>query len=350
MRVGILGAGYMAGIHIPAIRRSGGNRVVAITDTDPQRLEETAKRFGIKSSYTDFNLMLEEEIPDVVHVLTPPKTHAELAIRAMEGGAHVLIEKPMTCGVEDAEKIIAVSKRNSVNLCVNHNLLFDPLTVKAMELVRGGRIGKLVHVDVHYTFDLKKNLDPYTYNDSHTHWAYSLPGGPLQDLAPHPISLLLGFIGEPVKIWPVSKNKGIMPMGLPDELKVLVDAGDKTGFISMSFGTKPDDLIAIDIYGTEMTVNVNLSNMTFFIQKTKNVPKKISKNLDNLDRSAKLVTGTFTSTLKFLTGGIPAIKGAAPLIGRFYESLRNNEEPPVAGTNGKSVVAFISEIWGEPRA
>ena len=102
----------------------------------------------------NFEAMLRSRCVDVVHILTPPKTHAELAIRAMEAGCHVFVEKPMALTVEETDAMNAAAGRNRVKLCVGHSRVCAPLMLKARNLVESGKIGKVLHVDVSYNFDV----------------------------------------------------------------------------------------------------------------------------------------------------------------------------------------------------
>src|SRR5262245_28277633 len=125
MKVGIIGCGQIATIHIPYILAQPDARIVGLADASEGRARELAARFHISSVHSTLGDLLEAEHPDVVHILTPPQTHAGLAIEAMEAGCHVLVEKPMAASLKEAEAMEAVAQRHGVKLCVDHNHLFD---------------------------------------------------------------------------------------------------------------------------------------------------------------------------------------------------------------------------------
>jgi predicted dehydrogenase len=112
LRAAIIGAGAIASEHVRTIRaRPERVRLVAVTDVDPARLEDFRRLNSIPRSYPSAAALLEAERPDLVHICTPPGTHAALAIEAIEAGASVWCEKPL-CGslaeldaIEAAEKI-----------------------------------------------------------------------------------------------------------------------------------------------------------------------------------------------------------------------------------------------------
>src|SRR3546814_15234254 len=92
--------------------------------------------------------MREQSRPDSCQVLTPPASHAAIALAAMEHGCHVLVEKPMADSAADFEAMVAKAREKNVLLGVNHSELFDPTIRKALDPVEEGRIGKGLAVDI----------------------------------------------------------------------------------------------------------------------------------------------------------------------------------------------------------
>ena len=112
LRVGLIGSGFIAKQkHLPAWERLDAKaKVVAICDPRVPEAQELARLHSIPKVYGDFGEMLKAERLDAVDICSPPRTHAELAIRSLEAGAHALIEKPMAIGTAECDKIIAASK------------------------------------------------------------------------------------------------------------------------------------------------------------------------------------------------------------------------------------------------
>jgi predicted dehydrogenase len=261
----------------------------------------------------------------------------------MESGCHVLVEKPMALTLEEADAMVAAARKNSVKLCVDHNNLWEPLMMRARQLVEEGKAGKVLHVDVYYYFDIKRMHVHNANNSSKMNWIFNLPGGLLFDLLPHPVSILLHFLKGPVKIWAVAKHNGILADGLPDELRALFSTAHATGNLSVSMGIKPD-CITITIYGTEMTIHVNLSNMTLITRKNKAIPKKILRAVDNIDQAVQLLSCTFINGLKVLMGMMPTPDDVGAVIINFYKSIENGALPPVTGEEGRAVVEATQQI------
>src|SRR4030043_1004175 len=96
VRVGIAGCGLIAQWHhLPSLIKMRDAKLVAVCDKDIDLIDGVARRFNINRRYTDFNEMLTSEDLDMVDICTPPQTHADLSIRAIESGCNVLVEKPL---------------------------------------------------------------------------------------------------------------------------------------------------------------------------------------------------------------------------------------------------------------
>ena len=116
MKLGIVGCGLVAeGFHLPALNKIEDVEVVAVCDNDIKRVKKIAETFGIGKYYTNLTEMMKQEDLDIVDICTPPKLHAEMAIQAIEHGCHVLLEKPMTSSVSEADMILKALKKVKLN-------------------------------------------------------------------------------------------------------------------------------------------------------------------------------------------------------------------------------------------
>ncbi|MDV2495080.1 MAG: Gfo/Idh/MocA family oxidoreductase [bacterium] len=337
MRVGIIGCGVVSEGHIHHIRRITGVEIVGVCDTDKERAQEISHRFGIRHIYRDAVDMLKERVPDVVHILTPPDTHKELSIQAMEAGCHVLVEKPMALNVKEADEMIAASRHHRVTLGICHNHLFDPAVLEAKELVARGAIGRVIAVETFWM--------PYLAGNRYrtTQWIYELPGGIFHEVAPHPVYLLMEFLKTSRVVSALSKKTGSDLPTTSDELRVLFDGESGQGSLSISLCANPY-LVFLNIYGTDMSIRVDIINNTLVKFKRSGLGK-ISKALVNIDHSLQLLSKTITNTIGTLQGR--RTLGHGILIEKFYESLRKGTDPPVTGEDGRAAVAVLDQIWAK---
>src|SRR5512146_486825 len=107
LKVAIVGCGKIADGHIEEIQKMKETaRVVAVCDLERLMAEQIAVRYGISAPYDDLDELLARERPDVVHVTTPPASHLALAKKAIDAGAHVYVEKPLTPSFADSKRLV----------------------------------------------------------------------------------------------------------------------------------------------------------------------------------------------------------------------------------------------------
>src|SRR5207249_11756320 len=145
--VAVVGCGQIADAHLQEIRKIPSARVVAVCDRYPDLARQAAERFGVPGIYSDVARMLAESKPDVVHITTPPQSHAALACQALAAGAHVYVEKPFTVDAAEAAGVFKAARANGRLVCVGHDHLFDPCWEELRRRHASGALGKVVHVD-----------------------------------------------------------------------------------------------------------------------------------------------------------------------------------------------------------
>ncbi len=331
LRVGIVGCGKIAETHIPYVRKAGGD-IVAVADASPARGNDLADRFAIQRVYSSVSDLLEVEKPEVLHVLTPPHTHGEVAIEALEKGVHTLVEKPMALDGGEARAMSAAAARGRALLCIDHNRLFDPVVLRARELVESGDLGDLVAVESYQAGSASERP-----------WLQRMRGGALGDLLPHPLYLLLYFLGPVDDIHAVVLRAP--GQDSPEELRVLMQAGACSGLLTISSRARPG-VNTLRLCGTRMTLEVDLNNMTLIRRRDFAVPKPLAKTLPSLDVAATLTWQTVSNAINFVRGTVRYYPGMGELIRRFYAAVRRGEErPPVTPEEGLAVVEVTERIW-----
>lgn len=165
-----------------------------------------AERFHARRAYTDAAVMLAEARPDVVHVLTPPQSHVPLCRQAIEAGAHVICEKPITATYPELAALHAFAREHGRHLVEDHNYRFNP-TVLAMEsMVEQGGVGTVSDVEVRMQLDIRGEG---RFSDTHfPHPAHRLPCGIIHDFITHLCYLTLRFV-------PAARSADAPTAGLP---------------------------------------------------------------------------------------------------------------------------------------
>lgn len=339
VQVGIVGCGQVAQrFHIPSLLKIDNVKIVALCDKKEELARGVAKRFDINRYYADFSEMLKKEELDMVDICTPQKTHANLSIQAMEAGCHILVEKPMALSIEETDEMVSASKENQVKLCVVHNELFSPVTMKAKSMVSEGSIGDLLGIHIIYS---KRKDDDWILNREH--WCHKLPGGIFGDTLPHVIYLAAWFLGDlsPKEVYARKLSK--YDWMVADELTAVVEGKNGMGTITSSCNWHKSTLI-LQIFGTKMSLHVDPWN-SVLIRYGVGGQSRPSRGLKNLSRSFQQVVSTASATLNLVIGRHH--NGHYTLIRRFIASIQNAAEPPVTGDEGREVVRVLQKITGQ---
>jgi UDP-N-acetylglucosamine 3-dehydrogenase len=144
IKVAVIGCGAISKHrHIPEYGWNPQVELVAFCDPILERAEHYAKEYGGKA-YSSYEDMLKQVKVDAVSVCTPNYLHATVAIAAANAGAHVLVEKPMATTEEEGLAMIAAARNNGVMLMVGHNQRLMPPHVKAKEILKTGKLGKVL--------------------------------------------------------------------------------------------------------------------------------------------------------------------------------------------------------------
>ena len=148
LKIGIIGCGGIAGLHANAYKLNPNTSLVAFCDIIPGRAQEfaTKKKLPDARCYTDIKDMFANEQLDAVSVCTYNVTHAECAIYAMEHGAHVLLEKPMSVTLDEGVAMMRAEKKTGKILSHGFQPRYAPLTRQLCEVVRSGRLGDIYYI------------------------------------------------------------------------------------------------------------------------------------------------------------------------------------------------------------
>jgi predicted dehydrogenase len=143
-KLGLIGVGTIGKRHLQAISEVTEAEVVAIVDTDP--LAQSIATKNTASFFSSVSQMLKEIQPDGVIVCTPTEVHLEPALLSLEYNAHVLVEKPIAPSLEEAQQIVASSKRFDRRVLVGHHRRYSEQIQRTKRMMENGDLGQLVGV------------------------------------------------------------------------------------------------------------------------------------------------------------------------------------------------------------
>jgi predicted dehydrogenase len=142
LRIGVLGAGNWAKLaHVPGWQRDGRAHVVVVCDVDRERARDLAARFGVPEATDDWQAVVTRPDLDVVDVVTPSHTHTTLARAAIEGGKHVLCEKPVAYDFRQTRQLAELARRRGLKTKLGFTFRYSPGVRYARSLIDEGFTG-----------------------------------------------------------------------------------------------------------------------------------------------------------------------------------------------------------------
>src|SRR5918998_3356790 len=193
MRVGLVGAGFMGGVHLNAYASIPEVEVVGVADARVEAAVAGAKIVGARP-YASYEELVAAEDIEGVDVCVPTAFHRDLAVRAAGEGRHVILEKPIALTIEDAQEILEAFSGDGPRLFVGHVVRFFPEYVGIKEKIDAGELGTIGVVRTSRRSPLLLG-----WNDWYADWRIS--GGVLVDLVIHDFDFLRWTLGEVERVY-----------------------------------------------------------------------------------------------------------------------------------------------------
>ncbi len=195
IRAGILGGGFMARVHRTASRDAGGElRAVATSSASGGRI--AAHALGAERAEADSAALLDAADIDVVHICTPNATHADLALRALAAGKHVVCEKPLATTAADAKRLADAAAERGLVGAVPFVYRYHPMVREARARMQRGDVGALLTLDCSY-------LQDWMLLPSDDDWRVQAASGgasrAFADIGSHLCDLIEFVIGERIR-------------------------------------------------------------------------------------------------------------------------------------------------------
>jgi myo-inositol 2-dehydrogenase / D-chiro-inositol 1-dehydrogenase len=152
IQIGIIGCGRGSqALHLPILNRLPEFRVVALADLDQRLLQTVAGRFDIQNRYADWHEMLDAGNIEAIAVATPPASHFEMGMAALQAGMHLFMEKPLALSLEECDRLAQAASDAGTKAVVALNLRWHMLVLRARDLIRKGALGNLKSIRSVYT-------------------------------------------------------------------------------------------------------------------------------------------------------------------------------------------------------
>jgi predicted dehydrogenase/nucleoside-diphosphate-sugar epimerase len=276
-RIALIGAGFIATAHADALKAISGTALVGVVDPNTDRAAALARRIGSATAAASLAEMLDRQQVDAVHVLTPPNLHVDVTREALSRGVAVLLEKPMASEIEGAESLVAAaSAEGAPPLYINHNFIFHPAFMQLSDLVKSGRVGKLISLTCTFAMPLRQLSAGQLQ-----HWMFRRPANLLLEQAVHPLSQIMSLTGPVLRqnvLAGAAYDVG-SPSPIPRTLSISLSGQNCEAQVYLHFGSTfptwqitalcTDGLVKADMVGNRIVceqMSENLEPLDNFIQ------------------------------------------------------------------------------------
>ena len=292
-----------------------GRKIAAVCDIDPEKAKKHCERFGIDAKiYTDYLQMLEEEKPDVAHILTPHYLHAEMIVQVLQRNIHCLCEKPLYIKPEEYGMIDRAVKNSKAMLgvCFQHRYIANNQYVK-QRIEEEGFLGAAAFQAWH--------KDAAYYASGDWRGKYATEGGALLiNQAIHCIDQLIWLGGMPKRI---TANLATHTLGncieAEDTAELFFDYGD--GVVSQLYATNS----AVANFTGVMNVKTGSDNYEFHAKQLLKNNEFVVVNMESVDINGKSYWGI----------------GHYNLIKHYYECVETGEKFPVDHIEASKAVKIV---------
>lgn len=331
MKYALIGCGRIAVNHIKAVVENNID-MVAACDIKLEKIDQIVEKTKYNKDfkkYSDYKKMIDENLDlDFVSIATESGIHAEIALYCIENGINVIIEKPMAMSMEDANKIINLSKEKNVKVSVCHQNRFNIAVHKTRKAMDEGRFGKLSHGSIHVRWNRNKNY----YDQAPWRGKWESDGGCLMNQCIHGIDLLRWMLGEEVE-----EVYGVTKQQFHDYLEC-----EDIGMAVLKFKNGA-------VATVEGTVNVYPQNLeeTLYLfgeDGTVKIGGKSTNNIDVWNFKDEDADDQNNIGLKEETENVYG-NGHTSLFKDMIEAIQDDRDPYITAVDGKNALEIVLAIY-----
>jgi len=331
-KVAILGAGFVANVHMESYARFVPEaEVVAVFDTPIDRAKALAQKYGIPQCYDDLDKLLSESGAQVIDICIPNFLHHNACLKAAEANKHVIVEKPFALTLEQADEMIDACKKRGLLLMYAEQLCFAPKYERCRSLIEAGAVGK-----VYMLKQSEKHSGP------HSAWFYkkeTAGGGVLMDMGCHALAWFRWMNkNNPVKSVYADVKTVMHDTDCDDNTLTIVEfENGVTALAENSWARHGGMDDRIEIYGDKGVIYADLfkgnSALTF--------------SLDGYDYASEKAGDskgwTFTIFEEVFNQGYPHE------LQHFISCVREGKQPLVTGEDGRAVLEMIYAAYASAK-
>lgn len=340
MRCGFVGLGWATrGFHVPAARRVPAVTIVGGCDPSEEQRAIWQRETGSPAFETIADLF-EQAQPELVVVATPPDSHAELCLRALERGAHVFCEKPFVSTVAEADDVLAAAAAASRFVAVNHEFREKPIFRAVKEAIDSGAYGRLVFCQIWQLMDLAPWDEPVA-------WRAAMPNRTLFEGGVHLVDLLITLFGQLPEAVFARSSSGLDSDRDADAIHLVTFefSGGRLAQLTIDRlcrgGTRYVEIRADCERGSLRASHGGRALMQLGI-------KRAERPGIRFDFGARGLAWAERGLRRRTLARNPrddGVYGTAALLGKIVAAIESGEEPPSSGREARDVLAVIDAAY-----
>ncbi|MCL4849739.1 MAG: Gfo/Idh/MocA family oxidoreductase, partial [Acidobacteria bacterium] len=326
LRIALIGTGKMGLNHLRAIAGCTGATVVGVADpqADAEALGPLLPPDAV--IVESAQALFERARPDIVHIVTPPATHAALAAEAIEAGAHVYVEKPFTLRRADAEHLVALAARRGRRVVAGHQCLFQHSALRGRDSL--GQIGTIVHIESYFSFrQVRRSMSPVEQ---------------AKDILPHAVYMLVDLLraARPGDDTPIRLDA--LQASADGSVFALLSLGTCRGILVVTLTGRPVEQYA-HVVGTNGSLRIDLvaDAVTSLVGPGASAPSALLAPSRLAWQGVTRSTAGFARQIRERKYGYPGLR---TLCQRFYDSIRADAPPPISPDSIVETVGLCEQV------
>jgi UDP-N-acetyl-2-amino-2-deoxyglucuronate dehydrogenase len=333
---GIVGAGTISDIHAQAIKVIPDANLIGLYTLNPQKSQAFAGKNSCKS-YESLEDLVSDPAIDIVCICTPSGLHLDPAIKCIEAGKHVVIEKPLEVSLERCDAIIAAAEKAGVKTAVIFPSRFYEASRQIKKAIVENRFGNLVFGDAY----VKWSRSEAYYQSAAWRGTWQLDGGgALMNQGIHSVDLLQWYMGDVASVQSVITNIKHKTIEVEDTVvSTLHFVNGALGVIQCSTAVFPGALKRVEIMGTTGTAILEESNI---------IKWQFEKEVGDDDIIRNLSAGTVSHGGVSNPGDI-SFYGHQKQLEDMISSIRLDKKTMIDAKDGRKSVAIVLAIYESAR-
>ena len=298
--------------------------------------------FDIPSWYTDHKKLLSDIRPDLVHITTPPASHAAIAKDCLTEGVNVLCEKPITIRYSEFITLKQLALQNNLMLMENQQNRFHSSIRRILGLIERGELGDLLEVHICYSLNIYADGSPFADQNS-PHFGLTLPGGVIGDFLPHIAGLAYMFTGTPLEVRTIWERRAPNSPLPADEFRGFIKGKRASAYLSFN-GLAQVEGFWVRVIGTRMRVEASLYEPPrFTVRRFRQGEPALMTLIDGVAKSRDVLFGSLAGFARKL-GGTSSYDGLAELLNRTYRAIELREPQPIPLIEIDEVALLIERL------